>query len=138
MIDKTSGAPSAQTHALIVDHTERFPNSADCPFCGSPDVVAWLSHDAAPGTWAVLCQTCEAEGPHRLTKAKAIQAWNIRRSTTDPCRDALEAIRPALRVLRTMCHAEGFWNAAAKAEEMTGWADEALSATHPDVLRRQP
>lgn len=78
MTSKTN-APSAATRALVVDHTEKFPDSVDCPFCGSPDVLAWLSHDAAPSVWAVLCQTCEAEGPHRSSKEKAIQAWNIRR-----------------------------------------------------------
>lgn len=50
-----------------------------CPFCGG---VADVYHDRGqPGYdpfWVVYCTRCEARGPEKETREKAISTWNRR------------------------------------------------------------
>jgi Lar family restriction alleviation protein len=64
--------------AQEIDLTKSAPGALPCPFCGSRDVVNWLSHDAAPNVWTVFCQACETEGPHSSSEADSLDKWNRR------------------------------------------------------------
>ena len=52
---------------------------APCPFCHSCSVSVRQAQDR----W-VLCSSCGAEGPTRLTEVEAIAAWNRRAAPVPP------------------------------------------------------
>ena len=52
---------------------------------------------------------------------------------TSDLRSTLEAILPALKVLRTMMLAHRFNAGADKAHEMIGWVEKALGIKHPPL-----
>ena len=52
-----------------------------CPFCGNKPglfmglVIKLFFWRAG---WHIECQSCGAEGPKRVTRARAVDAWNAR------------------------------------------------------------
>ena len=47
-----------------------------CPFCGRDDRVGLT--EAKHSTWLVVCLSCGARGPRRLSMATAVEAWDYR------------------------------------------------------------
>ena len=45
-----------------------------CPFCGGEPVL-FESHFS--GIFYVVCKDCGLTAPHRLTKEKAMNVWNL-------------------------------------------------------------
>ncbi len=48
-----------------------------CPFCLSDDTLVFGSQEH-PNCFAVLCKTCEAEGPEGESETHALELWNRR------------------------------------------------------------
>lgn len=48
-----------------------------CPFCGAGDDM--LTPTGAPGTRAIYCISCGAQGPTERTTALAWSSWNERK-----------------------------------------------------------
>ena len=51
---------------------------AACPFCGSENLGPRKLNDGYRDYWAVLCGSCNAEGPAMKTRLIAIRYWNSR------------------------------------------------------------
>ena len=63
---------------------------AACPFCHSCSVSVRQAQDR----W-VLCSSCGAEGPTRLTEVEAIAAWN-RRAAPVPSEEVVNRVGVAI------------------------------------------
>ncbi len=48
---------------------------SDCPFCGSGDT--FCETPIMSTQYAVICDTCEAQGPIKVTEKEAISRWNF-------------------------------------------------------------
>jgi ribosomal protein L37AE/L43A len=46
-----------------------------CPFCGTLTIVI----QPESGLWVALCTSCNARGPHGLSRANALRQWSVRR-----------------------------------------------------------
>ena len=101
-LERAASGLAEATPTKEPDVIREVPEALPCPFCGSDDVVNWLSHDAAPNIWAMLCQTCDAEGPHDDSEAVSIAKWNNRPETSGLADPSISAREGRIAVLEEL------------------------------------